>query len=45
MRAAFLKLPPRLREEMLQGQKEQDPEGFAPFIEDYFKRLTQTKNP
>lgn len=45
LRAAFLKLPPRLREELLQGQKEQDPEGFAPFIEDYFKRLTQTKNP
>ena len=45
LREAFLKLPPRLREELLQGQKEQDPEGFGPFIEDYFKRLTQTKNP
>ena len=45
LRAAFLKLPPRMREELLQGQKEQDPEGFGPFIEDYFKRLTQTKNP
>ena len=42
---AILKLPPRVREELLQGLREQGPEGYGPFIEDYFKRLTETKNP
>ena len=42
---AILKLPPRVREELLQGLREQGPEGYGPFIEDYFKRLTESKNP
>jgi hypothetical protein len=44
-REAILKLPPRVREELLQGLREQGPEGYGPFIEDYFKRLTESKNP
>jgi hypothetical protein len=42
---AILKLPPRVREELLQGMREQGPDGYGPFIEDYFKRLTESKNP
>jgi hypothetical protein len=42
-RAVILKLPPRVREELLQGMREQGPEGYGPFIEEYFKRLTETK--
>jgi hypothetical protein len=41
-RAVILKLPPRVREELLQGMREQGPEGYGPFIEEYFKRLTET---
>ena len=44
-REAILKLPPRVREELLQGLREQGPAGYGPFIEDYFKRLTESKNP
>ena len=42
-RSALMKLQPRLREELLQGMKEQGPEGYDGFIKDYFKRLTETK--
>ena len=31
--------------ELLQGLREQGPDGYGPFIEDYFKRLTETKIP
>jgi predicted nucleic acid-binding Zn-ribbon protein len=44
-REAVMKLPPRVREELLQGLGEQGPEGYGPFIEDYFKRLMETKTP
>jgi hypothetical protein len=44
-RAALLKLPPRVREELLQGLRERGPEGYGPFIEDYFKRLTEANEP
>jgi hypothetical protein len=44
-RATLLKLPPRVREELLQGLREQGPEGYGPFIEDYFKRLTEAQGP
>jgi hypothetical protein len=44
-RAALMKLQPRLREELLQGMREQGPEGYAPFIQDYFRRLTEAKPP
>jgi hypothetical protein len=40
-RAVILKLPPRVREDLLQGLREQGPEGYGPFIEDYFRRLTE----
>jgi hypothetical protein len=42
-RGKMLRLPPRLREELIQGMQEQGPEGYQRFIEDYFKRLTEVK--
>jgi hypothetical protein len=42
-RALVLKMQPRLREELLQGMREQGPEGYRKFIEDYFKRLSEVK--
>ncbi|HEX7448464.1 MAG TPA: hypothetical protein VF306_13005 [Pirellulales bacterium] len=42
-RAIVLKMQPRLREELLQGMREQGPEGYRKFIQDYFKRLTEVK--
>jgi hypothetical protein len=42
-RATLLKLPPRLRDELIQGMNEQGPEAYRAFIQDYFKRLTETK--
>ncbi len=43
-RAMILKLPPsRLRDELIQGMNEQGPEAYRAFIQDYFKRLTETK--
>jgi len=44
-RSILLKLPPRVREDLLQGMREQGPEGYGPFIEEYFKRLTESKEP
>ena len=44
-RTMLLKLPPRVREELLQGMQEQGPEGYRQFIDDYFKRLTEVKSP
>ncbi|HTU21161.1 MAG TPA: hypothetical protein VMG10_24115 [Gemmataceae bacterium] len=45
MRAMILKLPPsRLRDELIQGMNEQGPEAYRAFIQDYFKRLTETKS-
>jgi hypothetical protein len=45
-RALILKLPPsRLRDELIQGMSEQGPEAYRAFIQDYFKRLTDTKAP
>jgi hypothetical protein len=44
-RAVILKMPPRLREELLQGMREEGPEGYRKFIEDYFRRLTEVKGP
>jgi phage shock protein A len=38
-RATILKLPARVREELLQGMKSQGPEGYEKFIQDYFRRL------
>lgn len=39
-RATILQLPPRVREELLQGMKAQGPEGYQEFIRDYFRRLS-----
>ena len=39
--ATILQLPPRVREELLQGMKAQGPEGYRQFIQDYFKRLSE----
>ncbi len=43
-RAMILKMPPsRYREELIRGLNEQGPEAYRAFIQDYFKRLTETK--
>ena len=42
-RTIILKMQPRVREELLQGMREQGPEGYRKFIQDYFKRLTKVK--
>ncbi len=43
-RSMILKLPPsRLRDELIQGMNEQGPEAYRAFIQDYFKRLSETK--
>jgi hypothetical protein len=42
-RSLVLKMQPKLREELLQGMREQGPEGYRKFIEDYFKRLSEVK--
>ncbi len=43
-RAALLKLQPKLREDLLQSMREQGPEGYQEFINDYFKRLSKGKD-
>jgi hypothetical protein len=44
-RAIILKLPPsRMRDELIQGMNEQGPEAYRAFIQDYFKRLSETKS-
>jgi len=42
-RTLLLKMQPQVREELLQGLREEGPEGYRAFIRDYFKRLTQVK--
>ena len=42
-RAILLKMQPQLREELLQGMREQGPEGYRKFIQDYFQRLSTAK--
>ncbi|HVX15653.1 MAG TPA: hypothetical protein VHC22_30990 [Pirellulales bacterium] len=42
-RVMILKMQPKLREELLQGMREQGPEGYRKFIQDYFKRLSEVK--
>jgi hypothetical protein len=42
-RATILQLPPRVREELLQGMKSQGPEGYQKFIQDYFRRLADVQ--
>jgi hypothetical protein len=40
-RHAILKLPPQVRQELLQGMRDAGPDGYQQFIADYFKRLTE----
>lgn len=42
-RATLLQLPPKVREELLQGLKQQGPMGYESFIHDYFRRLAETR--
>jgi hypothetical protein len=44
-RTLILKMQPKLREELLQGMREEGPEGYRKFIQDYFKRLSKEKSP
>ncbi|HEV7224674.1 MAG TPA: hypothetical protein VGN42_18330 [Pirellulales bacterium] len=44
-RAVLLKMQPQLREELLQGMREQGPDGYRKFIQDYFQRLSTVKGP
>ena len=40
-RAILMQLPPAVREELLQGMKDEGPEGYRRFVADYFKRLSE----
>lgn len=42
-RTVIMKLQPKVREELLQGLREEGPEGYRRFIRDYFRRLTKVK--
>ena len=44
-RTIILKMQPRIREELLQGMREEGPEGYRAFIRDYFRRLTKVQSP
>jgi hypothetical protein len=37
-------MQPKLREELLQSMHEQAPAGYHKLIENYFRRLTETKD-
>jgi hypothetical protein len=43
MQKVILKMQPQIREELLQGLREEGPEGYKKFIRNYFKRLTEVK--
>jgi hypothetical protein len=42
--AVILRMQPRLREELLKGMREEGPEAYRKFIQDYFQRLTRVKS-
>jgi len=42
-RTILLKLPPRIREELLQGLRDEGPEGYQQFIRNYYQRLARVK--
>ncbi len=42
-RTVIMKMQPREREDLLQGLKEEGPEGYRDFIRDYFRRLTKVQ--
>jgi hypothetical protein len=43
-RTIILKMQPRMREELLQGLREEGPEGYEKFVRNYFKRLAKVKS-
>ena len=42
-RRVILRMQPKQREELLQGMREEGPEGYHRFIQDYFKRLARIR--
>ncbi|MBI1367717.1 MAG: hypothetical protein GC162_03595 [Planctomycetes bacterium] len=40
-RAALYRLPPRVREPLIQGMNEHGPEGYQPLIDAYYRQLTR----
>ena len=42
-RGVIMKMQPAVREELLQGLREEGPEGYRVFIRDYFRRLTKAR--
>jgi hypothetical protein len=42
-RVVIMKMQPKEREELLQGLREEGPEGYRHFIKDYFRRLTEVQ--
>ena len=43
LRTVLLKLQPTIREDLLQGMREEGPESYRRFIRNYFKELTRVK--
>ena len=41
MRTTIMKMQPKVREALLQGLRDEGPEGYRRFIRDYFRRLTE----
>ena len=44
-RSVILNLQPQVREELLQGMKEEGPAAYRKYIQNYFEQLTKVKNP
>jgi hypothetical protein len=42
-RVVIMKMQRKEREELLQGLREEGPEGYRQFIKDYFRRLTEVQ--
>jgi hypothetical protein len=42
-RAILLQMQPKVREELLQGMKDEGPEAYRKHIQDYFRRLSEVK--
>lgn len=42
-RVVIMKMQPKEREDLLQGLREEGPEGYRKFIKDYFRRLTEVQ--
>jgi hypothetical protein len=42
-RTIILKMQPRMREDLLQGLREEGPDGYQKFVRNYYKRLAKVK--